>query len=237
MLDIKQNIKILEIDKKELFFNSGKLAYNIYKEGHIQDERLKDIFKEIDKCNEEISRLNKQLEDAAATAQTAKICPKCGRTNNPNAKFCAGCGNVMADMTPPAPVSGKICPKCGTRNDDIAKFCFRCGGTFPMVHTPVPTPAPIVTPEESPAVVPEAPVIVPETEDTPVVVPETADEPVNASEPERAPEEEIITDSAEEIENTEPIVNSNDPIICHNCGNSNSPGANFCGGCGKLLTK
>ena len=47
----------------------------------------------------------------------AGLCPNCHTQNEPNTKYCAGCG---------APLS-KYCSECKCENDSDAKFCKNCG--------------------------------------------------------------------------------------------------------------
>ena len=54
---------------------------------------------------------------AAAQASQPVACPKCGRANAQNAKFCLECGQAMQ----------ATCPKCGHSIKSAAKFCPECG--------------------------------------------------------------------------------------------------------------
>ncbi|MFB0534482.1 MAG: serine/threonine-protein kinase [Anaerolineae bacterium] len=47
----------------------------------------------------------------------AFLCPTCGTTNRPTARFCQGCGSSL----------GLTCARCGVRNRPTAQFCGRCG--------------------------------------------------------------------------------------------------------------
>jgi class 3 adenylate cyclase len=44
-------------------------------------------------------------------------CPNCGTENRDDAKFCGGCGRVLA----------RPCPTCGTANEPGMRFCNECG--------------------------------------------------------------------------------------------------------------
>ena len=45
------------------------------------------------------------------------VCPKCGTVNEPEAQFCASCGE---------PLHMAICPNCGSEIDPDADFCEVC---------------------------------------------------------------------------------------------------------------
>jgi hypothetical protein len=62
------------------------------------------------------SGLSQGMSGAATTAR----CPKCGHSNDTDAKFCDECGSALL----------KTCPACGESNDGDAKFCDACGTGF-----------------------------------------------------------------------------------------------------------
>lgn len=53
-------------------------------------------------------------------------CAACGRGNDIDARFCAGCGARLAN----------VCPSCGHENAGDASFCNRCGTSLSAAHTP-----------------------------------------------------------------------------------------------------
>lgn len=57
------------------------------------------------------------LAAGAGNAGLAASCPKCGGSNDANAKFCKQCGSPLSTT----------CPSCGRANDADAKFCDHCG--------------------------------------------------------------------------------------------------------------
>ncbi|HEV7699936.1 MAG TPA: SPFH domain-containing protein [Pyrinomonadaceae bacterium] len=63
-----------------------------------------------------------QQVGGVGAAATTIPCPSCGKQNNPNAKFCADCGEKMEVAQVP-------CVKCGANLREGAKFCSECGST------------------------------------------------------------------------------------------------------------
>ncbi|MDQ3633622.1 MAG: SPFH domain-containing protein [Acidobacteriota bacterium] len=64
-----------------------------------------------------------QQQGGSGGGQTNTVtCPKCGKQNNPETKFCADCGEKMQTETVP-------CVKCGAKLREGAKFCSECGAT------------------------------------------------------------------------------------------------------------
>lgn len=58
-------------------------------------------------------------EGLRAQAEAEVLCPGCGEGNEPDAKFCDGCGAALATR--------QVCAACGHANDAAARFCNRCG--------------------------------------------------------------------------------------------------------------
>ena len=52
------------------------------------------------------------------TGEDKIMCSNCGNWNEPDAKFCKGCGK---------PLVKEKCPNCGAEVDHDAKFCSHCG--------------------------------------------------------------------------------------------------------------
>jgi predicted nucleic acid-binding Zn ribbon protein len=63
-------------------------------------------------------------------------CPKCGKDNPPNKKFCSSCGSPLqaAVLRQQGPAT---CPQCGTALKEGRKFCVNCGA---LVSPPSPQP-------------------------------------------------------------------------------------------------
>ena len=86
-------------------------------------------------------------------------CPKCGASNERDAKFCSGCGAELvvsekpglitchecgaeskpgarfcsqcgAELVPPEEARIVTCPKCGAENEPDARFCIECGANL-----------------------------------------------------------------------------------------------------------
>ena len=57
---------------------------------------------------------------APAPAPAGVVCAACSTSNPAGAKFCMGCGQVMAPAV-------RHCTECGTELPGAAKFCANCG--------------------------------------------------------------------------------------------------------------
>ena len=57
-------------------------------------------------------------------AGAAINCAECGVSNRAQARFCSGCGRVLA-------VTDVVCPHCDEANPLGARFCNQCGGALP----------------------------------------------------------------------------------------------------------
>ena len=67
-----------------------------------------------------------QIAEEKRKANTFWQCPKCGKTNNLNDKFCPGCGEEYNESYL---INDEkwICGHCGAKNDSTSKFCSKCG--------------------------------------------------------------------------------------------------------------
>jgi len=60
------------------------------------------------------------------SAESAVVCPDCGRTGRPTDRFCAGCGARLH----------AACPTCGEHILPTDRYCIKCGAAL----TPSPQP-------------------------------------------------------------------------------------------------
>src|SRR6478735_1057592 len=65
------------------------------------------------------------VQQGGGGAPATVPCPGCGKPNQPQAKFCAECGDKMEA----APKVEVPCVKCGAMLRDGAKFCSECGAS------------------------------------------------------------------------------------------------------------
>ena len=54
----------------------------------------------------------------------APLCPNCGGSLTPGAKFCVSCGK-------PVPAAPAVCPNCGRAFQENENFCVGCGTKRP----------------------------------------------------------------------------------------------------------
>jgi VWFA-related protein len=57
---------------------------------------------------------------------TVFVCPHCGRSLRPGARFCAGCGQPTGAFSP-SRLAAPACPHCNSTTRPGARFCARCG--------------------------------------------------------------------------------------------------------------
>lgn len=73
-------------------------------------------------------------QQAAASAEPTRSCPKCGAPVRAAARFCPSCGGEMEPAQAPAPEKPAeqkaICPYCGAQVRSTANFCPSCGGAL-----------------------------------------------------------------------------------------------------------
>lgn len=108
---IKTYINTLNDEIAVLENSIGKKIFNMWKNGNVdismiqgELDKMQADYNEIDnqemKIKEIESEASKILGDASTASEdmTGKtVCPKCGRVNSDNSRFCVGCGNQLKD--------------------------------------------------------------------------------------------------------------------------------------------
>ncbi len=100
----------------------------------IQSCRLKTrVFEKVNVLQMVKWRAQKKQDSWGVTpaAVTENVCPKCGRSNRPGARFCAYC-QLQLRFEP----AGKLCAKCHSVNLPDARFCSYCGSPLEPEATP-----------------------------------------------------------------------------------------------------
>jgi hypothetical protein len=82
-----------------------------------KDNLLTDVWTVVN----DIMGLTRALAGEEHAPQNPKICPYCGRANDPGLETCVSCGGVLPVNLP------RICPKCGRAHTSDALFCQACG--------------------------------------------------------------------------------------------------------------
>ena len=184
----------------------------------------------------------KLLQPQFAPQGNGTLCPQCGNVLAPSMKFCNICGfkldpppmngstvppikppvngNPIPPINPPMngnpiPPNNINCPKCGKSVDGNLKFCTMCGTKFDKAE-PIPSVPPV---PPTPDILPKPP----RSEGKSLFA-----RPDKPSEKEIAPSD-IIREKGEKSENT------NNKIICSNCGADMDSGLKFCTVCGTKL--
>ena len=110
-----------EITKRKI--ELGALTCRIYGEGKINDPDITELCKRIKGFNEEIARIEAQIEDLQ---KREILCPFCGFTNTADTSYCGRCGQSISSCT-----GANICPCCSLSNAVEDLFCSKCGTKLP----------------------------------------------------------------------------------------------------------
>lgn len=136
---IKAQVRKLEREKDKSFPGLGRLAYQSYQEGRLNDPalaeacgRLKEIDSQVEQANAQIADLQaqaqqmKEIKGAGATGSFA-TCSSCGAAVTPGLKFCGNCGAPLTQGPSPQAPPAMSCPSCGSPLEPNARFCGECG--------------------------------------------------------------------------------------------------------------
>jgi len=121
----KAKLSDLERQSEEIYIEIGKEA--IERDGDAygnKTDSLKEILSKMADIQKDIDDARDQRQQRCGDVAKALFnkCPKCGKINPDNAKFCADCGTRLKDE-PAKPV----CPRCGREYPEGTKFCSECG--------------------------------------------------------------------------------------------------------------
>jgi len=69
--------------------------------------------------------------DATSGGETTQpVCPSCGTSNAPWAKFCSSCAAELRPAQAEGGAQALVCDKCGSQNKAGSKFCHGCGSAL-----------------------------------------------------------------------------------------------------------
>ena len=116
---IKSEISRLGRANEKDFAEMGRLVYEIYKKGEMEDADLRAISEEIEKREILISE-----KQEALTAETkTKTCHSCGSTVDEDAVFCPDCGQKLVTPEPKEETLYEEVPECVPEEEsDSAPF-------------------------------------------------------------------------------------------------------------------
>jgi hypothetical protein len=81
------------------------------------------LIRQLDATPEYREQIKQEIErriGPAPAARAARSCQGCGRSNDPDARFCEHCGHTLE-------ATARACAGCGQRIDGDARFCKHCG--------------------------------------------------------------------------------------------------------------
>lgn len=90
-LKLSYSIKEVESAMDDVLKKMGTLIYEEYKNGADFSGVYLENCEKIDKCLEEIELLKIKI----AETKNKKLCPDCGKYNEPDSKYCSCCGHVF----------------------------------------------------------------------------------------------------------------------------------------------
>lgn len=124
---LRDEIHALTASIEKDYYNLGKMVFTMAERDELDTEKVKQFSTEMKKAYEQISHIEKEIENIRADISRMlreRLCPSCGETLENEQKVCAKCGS---------PINGKddkdvnVCPECHVEMDPDANFCSSCG--------------------------------------------------------------------------------------------------------------
>lgn len=115
---LKKELEELMNAKAKVYGFIGMEVYDLSKENKIDVPQIKNYLDNMDKINQSIDELEKEIKEKEAKNMGKNVC-SCGYKLKPQDRFCPNCGEVV-------PRDTVICT-CGAELKKDAKFCNSCG--------------------------------------------------------------------------------------------------------------
>lgn len=143
----QNNLHNLESQREAALYEAGQLLWQLYQEGEIEDERLREQGSRIEAIAAEIQRSEQEIAAIRAEVYQEPVSPHghvCPNGHGPVAAdhlYCEQCGARAVELPPPPqPAASSSCSNCGAPLRAGAHFCAACG--YPVA--PMAEEAPVI---------------------------------------------------------------------------------------------
>ncbi len=111
-------------EKQKYLCYLGMAAYNLHREGKLEQEELKNDFGKLIEIDSKLDELEKLIEKLENSKRPKNVC-ECGAKLSKSDQFCPNCGKK---------VKSTIICKCGAELPADVRFCNHCGADVSLLE-------------------------------------------------------------------------------------------------------
>jgi Double zinc ribbon len=125
---IKKEMHDASVKKSKILLEVGQNTYKKIRNNELQDPELVELTSKLTELDHSIYESSNKISVLkSSTDQHEVVCPSCSTPNEPNAKFCGGCGSKVEKAVDLESESGKACINCSEPVSLEANYCHCCG--------------------------------------------------------------------------------------------------------------
>jgi DNA repair exonuclease SbcCD ATPase subunit len=125
---IKKEMHDVSVKKTKILLEAGQNVYKKIRNHELQDAELMELTSKLTELDHTIYEASKKISELKNSSdQHVIVCPSCHTPNEPNAKFCGGCGSKVEKAGDLEGESGKACASCSEPVSLEANYCHCCG--------------------------------------------------------------------------------------------------------------
>lgn len=125
---IKKEMHDVSVKKSKILLEVGQSAYKKIRNSELQDQELMELTAKLTELDHSIYEAARKIAELKSSPdQNGIVCPSCSTPNEPDAKFCGGCGSKVEKANELESDSGKACAGCSEPVSLEANYCHCCG--------------------------------------------------------------------------------------------------------------
>jgi NADH pyrophosphatase NudC (nudix superfamily) len=125
---IKKEMHDVSLKKTKILIEVGQSAYKKIRNSELQDPELMELVSKLTDLDHAIYEASQKIAALKSTPdQDVITCPSCNTANEPDAKFCGGCGSKVEKAKVHEDGSGIACSGCSEPVAHDANYCHCCG--------------------------------------------------------------------------------------------------------------
>ncbi|MCY9692061.1 zinc ribbon domain-containing protein [Paenibacillus alginolyticus] len=124
--ELRKKVKDANLKKTKILLDMGQQAFQLVREGSLQDEKIKKLSEAIVQLDKTIYQANLKIQEISEISVDSKTC-ECGTQIHASDKFCGSCGKKVTVPEVVVNAEQTTCPACQEQISVTSKFCNCCG--------------------------------------------------------------------------------------------------------------